>query len=602
MGAEGETPPRRAVRGRPRPCAPARRCPNVTRPARNPRVVWHRPGHSLEPLSGARESRSFALNDPAVIVLAAGQGTRMKSRRAKVLHEICGVPMLGHVMRTARALSPARLIVVIGRDAEQVRERFEGEAELVVQAEQRGTGHAVMVAEAVLGDVSGDVLVLYGDTPLLRPETIERMRTLKRETSSALVMLTSCSENIPGRVVRGSDGRVLRVVEAQDASDEELAIAERNTGVYLFDAALLRDGLASLEANNEQGELYLTDVVGYAVAKGLRVEGLEVPADECLGINTRRELADAARAMRRRIVERHMDEGVSFVDPDTVYIDADVRIGRDSLIGPGVVITGDSSLGEGVHVKAGCMIESSRLGDEVEIGPSAHLRPGSDLGRGVKIGNFVEVKNSTLGAGTKAAHLGYIGDADVGAGVNFSCGAIVVNYDGYKKSRSEIGDGAFIGCNANLVSPVRVEPHGFVAAGSTVTRDVPEDALAISRDRQRNIEGWVARREGRAPPRPKSKGTEQGERVSASPSESSRGAGTTKSAAPRRAAAKKRTQGKATKKATGKTAPRKKAAKKVAKKKAAKKKAAQKTVRRKSPKKSGQQAGGKKTSKGRARR
>jgi bifunctional UDP-N-acetylglucosamine pyrophosphorylase/glucosamine-1-phosphate N-acetyltransferase len=530
------------------------------------------------------------LNDPAVIVLAAGQGTRMKSRRAKVLHEICGVPMLGHVMRTARALSPARLIVVIGRDADQVRERFEDEAELVLQAEQRGTGHAVMVAEAVLGDVSGDVLVLYGDTPLLRPETIERMRTLKGETSASLVMLTSCSENIPGRVVRGSDGRLLRVVEAQDASDEELAIAERNTGVYLFDAALLRDGLASLEASNEQGELYLTDVVGYAVAKGLRVEGLEVSADECLGINTRRELADAARAMRRRIVERHMDEGVSFVDPDTVYLDADVRIGRDSLIGPGVVITGDSSLGEGVHVKAGCMIESSRLGDEVEIGPSAHLRPGSDLGRGVKIGNFVEVKNSTLGAGTKAAHLGYIGDADVGAGVNFSCGAIVVNYDGYKKSRSEIGDGAFIGCNANLVSPVRVEPHGFVAAGSTITRDVPEDALAISRDRQRNVEGWVARREGRAPARPKSQGTAQGRRVSASSSERSRGVGATKGAAPKRAVAKKRAKGKASKgkaakkKATGKRAPKKKAAK------------------RKSPKKTGKQSGRKRASKGRARR
>jgi bifunctional UDP-N-acetylglucosamine pyrophosphorylase/glucosamine-1-phosphate N-acetyltransferase len=439
------------------------------------------------------------LDQPAVIVLAAGQGTRMKSRRAKVLHEICGVSMLGHVLRTARALSPSKLILVVGRDADQVRAHFAEQAEVVLQAEQRGTGHAVLVAEPSLGSASCDVLVLYGDTPLLRAETIERMAAQKRESGAALVMLTARAENIPGRVVRDSDGQVARVVEAQDATADELAIEERNTGVYLFDAALLREGLAALEPNNEQGELYLTDIVGHAVGRGLRVEAFEVEdTDECLGINNRRELADAARVMRRRINERHMAEGVSFVDPESVYLDADVRIGRDSLLEPGVVVTGESILGEGVHVKAGTVIEESRLADEVTIGPSAHLRPGCDLGEGVKIGNFVEIKNSRLGARTKAAHLSYIGDADVGADVNFSCGAIVVNYDGYRKTRSEIGDGAFIGCNANLVSPVRIAPRGFVAAGSTITHDVPEDALAVARERQRNIEGWVARREGRA--------------------------------------------------------------------------------------------------------
>ena len=273
--------------------------------------------------------------------------------------------------------------------------------------------------------------------------------------------------------------------------------------------------MAALEPKNKQGELYLTDVVSYAVEKGLRVEGLEIEdADECLGINTRKELADAAHVMRRRIVNRLMDEGVSFVDPDTVYIDADVRIGRDSIIEPGVVISAGCVLGESVHVKAGCVIEDSRIGAEVTIGPSAHLRPGNTLGDGVKIGNFVELKNSTLGSGTKVAHLGYIGDADVGAGVNFSCGAIVVNYDGYQKTRSTIGDGAFIGCNANLVSPVEIEPHAFVAAGSTITKNVPEDALAVARDRQRNIEGWVARREGRSAAIAKS-GTDSGGAVSA---------------------------------------------------------------------------------------
>jgi bifunctional UDP-N-acetylglucosamine pyrophosphorylase/glucosamine-1-phosphate N-acetyltransferase len=439
------------------------------------------------------------LSDTAVIVLAAGQGTRMKSRRAKVLHEICGVPMLGHVLRNAKALSPSQLIVVIGRDADEVRERFDDDVEFVVQTEQLGTGHAVIVAEPTLDSVTGDVLVLYGDTPLLRPETIETMRAVKDERAADLVILTAVSANIPGRVLRDEDGRVARIVELADATSEELEIEERNTGVYLFGAELLREGLATLDSDNEQGELYLTDVVAYAVEKGLRVEGLRIEdAEECFGINTRKELADATRVMRRRITERLMSEGVSFVDPDSVYIDADVRIGRDSIIDPGVVITGNCVLGEGVHIKAGCVIEDSQIGADVIIGPSAHLRPGNIVGDRVKIGNFVELKNSTLGPGTKAAHLGYIGDADLGADVNFSCGAIVVNYDGYEKTRSSIGDGAFIGCNANLISPVKIEPHAFVAAGSTVTKNVPEDALAVARGRQKNIEGWVARREGRA--------------------------------------------------------------------------------------------------------
>ncbi len=442
------------------------------------------------------------MSETSVIVLAAGQGTRMKSRRAKVLHEICGVPLLGHVLRNARRLDPSRLIVVVGRDADEVKERFAGEAEFVLQAEQNGTGHAVLVAMPTLGDAGGDVLVLYGDTPLLSPETLEQMAKVKRERGADLAVLTARTRNIPGRVARDENGRVSRIIEAQDATPEELEIEERNTGVYLFSADLLREGLASLTPNNAQGELYITDLVGYAVERGLRVEAVETPdPDECMGINNRAELADAAAYMRRRIARAHMTEGVTFIDPETVYIDADVVIGRDSIIEPGVVITGDSSLGEGCHVKAGCVIEDSRLDDDVTIGPSAHLRPGSQLGKGVKIGNYVEIKNSTLGPGSKAAHLGYIGDADVGSGVNFSCGAIVVNYDGYKKTRSTIGDDAFIGCNANLVSPVTVEPHGFVAAGSTVTKDVPEDALAVARMKQRNIEGWVARKEGRAPVR-----------------------------------------------------------------------------------------------------
>ena len=508
------------------------------------------------------------MSETTVIVLAAGQGTRMKSRRAKVLHELCGVPMLGHVLRSAKALSPTRLLVVVGKDADEVEARFEGEAEFVLQAEQKGTGHAVLVAQPALGDFSGDVLVLYGDTPLLSAATLEKMSAVKRERGADLAVLTARTRNIPGRVARGSDGRVLRIIEAQDATPEELELEERNTGVYLFSSELLRKGLASLRPNNAQGELYITDIVGFAVEQGLRVEGVEIDdPEECKGINTRSELADATRYLRRRIAQRLMSEGVTFIDPASVYIDADVEIGRDSIIEPGVVITGSSILGECVHVKAGCVIEESRLDDDVTIGPSAHLRPGSHLEAGVKIGNYVEIKNSTLGKGSKAAHLGYIGDADVGAGVNFSCGAIVVNYDGYKKTRSKIGDGAFIGCNANLVSPVVIAARGFVAAGSTITKDVPEDALAVARDRQRNIEGWVARKEGRAPAR-------SSERTDASAAVSASGSG--QGVEPRRAPAKPRRAAK--KKPTRKKKAAKKAAakKKPAGKKAAKKKAAKK--------------------------
>ena len=509
------------------------------------------------------------MRETTVIVLAAGQGTRMKSRRAKVLHELCGVPMLGHVLRSARALDPARLLVVVGKDAEQVEAQFAGEAEFVLQAEQKGTGHAVLVAQPALGEVSGDVLVLYGDTPLLSASTLEKMRAVKAERSADLAVLTAKTQNIPGRVERGPDGRVRRIIEAQDATPEELELEERNTGVYLFSADLLRDGLASLRPNNAQGELYITDIVGFAVDKGLRVEGVEIDdPDECMGINTRRELADASAYMRRRITEQHMKEGVTFIDPASVYLDADVEIGQDSLIEPGVVITGASRLGEGVHVKSGCVIEDSQLENDVTIGPSAHLRPGSHLGSGVKIGNYVEIKNSTLGPGSKAAHLGYIGDADVGAGVNFSCGAIVVNYDGYKKTRSTIGDGAFIGCNANLVSPITIAPRGFVAAGSTITKDVPEDALAVARDKQRNIEGWVARKEGRAPARAVA-GTASSAAVSR--------AGETRKATEVKPAKKSK---KAAAKASAKKQPRKKsAAKKAAKPKSKAKKAVKRRSR-----------------------
>ncbi len=435
----------------------------------------------------------------AVIVLAAGKGTRMKSRRAKVLHEMCGRSMLGHVLTTAEALEPERLIVVVSEDAEEVERTLAGRCEFVLQAEPKGTGHAVLQAEPKLPDFRGDVLLLYADVPLLRPETLRAMQAQKEQEQADLVILTGEAETIPGRILRDAVGRVTRVVEKQDATPEEMAIQERNTGVYLLDAQLLRTCLARLDDSNAQGELYLTDVVGLAVGDGKRVSAMQLEdANECLGINTREQLADAVAVLRGRINSRWMEEGVTLVDPGSTYIDMDVRIGRDTVIEPGCQILGDTVIGEGCHIKAYTVIESSRLADDVSVGPSSHLRPDSHLNRGVRIGNFVEVKNAVLGVDTKAAHLTYIGDADVGARVNFGCGSVVVNYDGLAKYRTSVGDDVFIGCNVNLLSPVTIRNHSFLAAGSTINMEVPEGALAVARAKQRNVEGWMARREARA--------------------------------------------------------------------------------------------------------
>ncbi len=430
----------------------------------------------------------------AVVILAAGKGMRMKSSRAKVLHEIAGRPLLGYPVAMAEALSPERLVVVIGKDADLVRERFEGRARFVLQAEQKGTGHAVLMARDALTGFQGDVLILYGDVPLLRESTVRRMVEQKAAKKADLVMLSALLP-LPGRVVRDASGRVARIVEMTDATPEELAIPEGNTGVYLVASELLWKALAQVDDQNRQGEIYVTDVVERAVSEGRVVEALVLEdADEALGINTRAELARAAAVVRRRKVEELMAAGVTFTDPDRTYIDVDVEIGGDSLLEPGVMITGPSRLGSNVHVKAHTVIESSVLEDDVVIGPMAHLRPGTHLGRKVRIGNFVEVKNSSLGAGAKADHLSYIGDADVGDGAAFGCGAITVNYDWDAKHRTTVEAGANVGCNVNLVAPVKVGRDAAVAAGSTVTKDVPDGALAVARERQRNVEGWRSRR------------------------------------------------------------------------------------------------------------
>ena len=430
----------------------------------------------------------------AVLVLAAGKGTRLKSSRPKVLHEVCGRSLLGYPVAAAESLKPSRLLVVVGPEADEVRARFSESAEFVVQAEPRGTGHAVLACREALAGFSGDILVLYGDTPLLRGATLARMRQLRQEQSADLVLLTA-PVDVPGIVVRDEGGRVARIVEVPDATPAELSIRERNTGVYLLDAELCWKLLARVGDDNAQGELYLTDTVELAVGDRLRVEALELPGpEEALGVNTRAELARAMDLMRRRIANRWLEAGVTLVDPAATYIDADVEIGPDTLIEPGCVIQGRTRIGARVHLKAHCTIESSRIGDDVEMGPCAHLRPNCDIGAGSRIGNFVEVKNSVLGRGVKADHLSYIGDADVGDRASFGCGSVVVNYDGAAKHRTRVGERAFIGCNVNLIAPLEIEADSYVAAGSTITTRVPEGALAVARARQRNIEGWVDRR------------------------------------------------------------------------------------------------------------
>ncbi len=446
----------------------------------------------------------------AVVVLAAGQGTRMKSGLVKVLHEVAGRPMLGHVLATAEALEPERLVVVIGRDGEAVAEAFGGRATFVEQGELRGTGHAVQQTEPALSDFTGDVLVLYGDVPLLRAETLQRLRERKAAAGAELAMLTSTLP-LPGIVLRDAAGHVARIVEVTDATPAELEIQEFNTGVYLVGSELLWKALARLDDSNAQGEFYLTDIVAGSVADGRRVEAVTMhDPEEALGVNTRSELARAGATLRRRTAERLMDQGVGIVDPSSTWIDVDVEIGRDTRIDPGVMITGPTVIGTGAHVKAHCVIESSELGDEVVIGPSAHLRPGCRLALGVRVGNFVEVKNSDLGEGVKADHLSYIGDADVGAGASFGCGSITVNYDGVAKHRTRVGARAFVGCNANLIAPLELADDSYVAAGSTITQDVPGESLAVGRARQRNVEGWVRRR-GTAAQQAASKARGEGE-------------------------------------------------------------------------------------------
>jgi bifunctional UDP-N-acetylglucosamine pyrophosphorylase / glucosamine-1-phosphate N-acetyltransferase len=441
------------------------------------------------------------------VILAAGQGTRMKSSRPKVLHEILGLPMIAYLLDTLKEAGVNDIVVVVGHQAEAVKDALKDYGvRFVIQEPQLGTGHAVQVAMGAVPASAATVMVLCGDAPLISGASIAALQRLHAGTGAAVTVQTiELTDGAHyGRVVRDASGQVAAVVQAKDSIERPdlLAIREINTGAYCFDAAFLADGLMKIPTSPVTGEIYLTDLIHIAREQGRGVEALIDPDWEALlGINSRAELAGATQTVKRRINVRHMDQGVSLMDPETTYIESHVRIGKDTVIYPTVYLQGKTVIGENcrieasvkivdsilendVYVKMGCVITQSRVASGVDIGPWAHLRPLSDLRQGVHVGNFVEVKKSVLHKGVKAGHLTYLGDADVGAGSNIGAGTITCNYDGEKKHATVIGEGVFIGSNTALVAPVTVGAGAYVGAGSTITEDVPPGKLGIARGRQ----------------------------------------------------------------------------------------------------------------------
>ncbi len=409
----------------------------------------------------------------------------MKSALPKVMHRTANRPMIEHVVAAARPLEPERLIVVVGPGMAAVSAAV-APAETVVQDPPRGTGHAVLAARQALEGFRGDLLVLAGDVPLLRTETLIALLAERRRAPAAVAVVAGmrpAEASGYGRLVM-KDGMLEAIVETRDCTPEQARITFCNGGIWAIDSTELFSLLDTLRADNAQGEYYLTDIVRAARTRGLPCRAIEASADELVGVNNRAELAAAEALMQRRLRQAAMAAGVTLVDPATVYFSADTRIGRDSVVGPFVVFGPGVTIGERVEIPAFCHMVGATIGDGASVGPFARLRPGADLGRDVHIGNFVEVKNSRLEAGVKANHLAYLGDSSVGAGANIGAGAITCNYDGFEKFRTDIGAGAFIGTNVSLVAPVTVGSGAYVGAGSTITNEVPDDALAIARGHQ----------------------------------------------------------------------------------------------------------------------
>lgn len=447
-------------------------------------------------------------NDTDIVILAAGKGTRMQSDLPKVLHKLAGRPLLGHVINAAKTICDAEQIIVTGHGAERVEKAFvDSGGQFVQQTEQLGTAHAVNTAAPHLRDQS-KVLILYGDVPLIKPATIAKM--LAAVEGKTIGLLTINLENPMGygRIVRNEAGMIESIVEQKDASEEQLLISEINTGVLALGAEQLKAWLPQIDNNNAQGEYYLTDLIAIATTNGYHIASIQpTSATEVEGVNNRIQLSQLERAHQLELAEALMLSGTTLADPSRFdqrgdlsagqdnFIDVNclfegtVTIGSNVSIGPNCQII-DSTIGDGVEIKANTVIENAVIGDQAIIGPFARIRPGTELGKNTKVGNFVETKKVIVGDGSKINHLSYVGDADLGSGVNVGAGTITCNYDGVNKHQTKIGDGAFIGSNSTLIAPVTVGKNGFVAAGSTLTQNVSADALAVSRTKQRNIAGW----------------------------------------------------------------------------------------------------------------
>ena len=445
------------------------------------------------------------------IILAAGEGKRTKSNIAKPLQQAAGKALVEWVLDTAEETGSDENIVVIGHKAEDVKAYLGDRAKYAYQYEQLGTGHAVMQGIESIKDVDGTVMVLYGDSPLIEAETLKRVREDHSKKMRAATVITAIADEPYGygRIVR-ENGEIVRIVEQKDASEDEQKITEVNSGMYFFDIQKLKESLSKITNDNSQGEYYITDVIEIMLSEGEKVGAYVTDLEQTMGVNDKLQLSQVGKILNRRKVEALMLAGVTIIDPDKVQVTTNVKVGRDTVLYPGTVLEGDSVIGENCVIGSNTSLNNckvgnntkiletvgidSEIGSDTNVGPFAYLRPGTKVGSEVKIGDFVEVKNSTIDDGTKVAHLTYIGDADVGKRVNFGCGTVVVNYDGVNKHRTIIEDDCFIGCNTNLVSPVVVRHGAYTAAGSTITDEVPPESLAIARSKQVVKEQWTAKR------------------------------------------------------------------------------------------------------------
>lgn len=447
------------------------------------------------------------------VILAAGMGTRMKSKMPKVLHKVCGKPLSKWVIDASKAAGSDKVCAVVGHKAETVKEVLGDVCEFALQAEQKGTGHAVMQAIDVIKNSKGEVVILNGDTPLITAETINKAIEYHKNNGNQATVITAILDDATGygRIVRDNDGSVLKIVEQKDASEEEKKINEVNSGMYVFDAQSLVYALDKITPNNAQGEYYLTDTLEILLSAGKKIGGYAISDnDEIRGINDRVQLNEAENIMQKRINEYHMRNGVTMRNPESVYIEDGVEIGNDTEICQNVTIKSGTKIGSDCVIGSGSMLDRAVIYDGVDVlssvilesevdegthvGPFAYIRPNCHVGKEVKVGDFVELKNSNIDDGTKISHLTYIGDSDVGKRVNFGCGTVTCNYDGKKKYRTTIGDDCFVGCNTNFVSPINVGDGVYIAAGSTITEDIPENSLSIARARQVNKEGWKDKR------------------------------------------------------------------------------------------------------------